>query len=560
MQEFFQAQTLPNRKALVDIELFIKAQASLASALGEESTGLDATTAFLDVNSMKVEDVMKPLQSFVKWQAQQLVLRKDGDKDLADIVRGVTKKLQHERMLRSPERFKVPHLQQGFEVLPHAGVHALESAKPRLDKLEPIAACDTPSHPRSKDKQKKFDVLTEALASTATEECAPSQSKQKISLDGSWPGTDAEGPQRNKDVAAKPKKTTAFETNQNSIRAARHREALANASAIGASKLEAPRAKNIRSGGLSRGAILYKDQRFVDLATHGRDVPETHATSIETLVDYLVKDTKSDEEKAFVIFSWVCYHVKYDIDGLYGRRPRQDCKAESVLKSRLSVCAGYAGIFEMMAKQAGLSVQQVVGTARTLSDGIGQDVKKTGHKGAHAWNAVQLGGKWFLVDCCWGAGTCTAQEFTPNFRPHFFGPVPRQLAFSHFPEDPSWQLMPSQLTYQQWIDQPILSTEAFFSHEIEFFAPMQPGLIDLSVGTNEPFVLRAPDDVYFLANFGAQKLDIKRDPVIAADGKRSSTMCLPQAKGRKWDLEIFARRGGPYGSFTHACKLAVQQS
>lgn len=53
-------------------------------------------------------------------------------------------------------------------------------------------------------------------------------------------------------------------------------------------------------------------------------------------------------------------------------------------------------------REAGLECQEVPGHSKGIGHRPGQSLKKV--KSDHLWNAVLLGGQWFLMDACWGAG------------------------------------------------------------------------------------------------------------------------------------------------------------
>jgi transglutaminase/protease-like cytokinesis protein 3 len=303
----------------------------------------------------------------------------------------------------------------------------------------------------------------------------------------------------------------------------------------------------------SRGTSLYSEISFRELAEHARQTPDNYAQSVPELTKYLVKMARTPEQKAWVIFGWVCYHVCYDVDGLHGRAPRQSSAPDDVLKSRLSVCAGYAGIFEALAAHAGLIVKQVSGHARNCSRRVGQDVIKNG-VGAHAWNAVKLGNDWILIDCTWGAGTCTNTTFEATFRPHFFGVPPNQLAFTHFPSETSWQLLEQPITYFEFINQPIVCTDVLFGHNIRFIQSSPRGVIILKGSNVGSVELDVPEDVFVMGRFGDLKTDVCRSSARCVILRFSMADVAKTAT----DLEIFVRRGGLCGTYGFACKFAVE--
>jgi len=56
----------------------------------------------------------------------------------------------------------------------------------------------------------------------------------------------------------------------------------------------------------------------------------------------------------------------------------------------------------------------------------------------HAWNAVRIdGGRWKLVDPCWGAGNVGDQKYNKAFNPFQFTASNETFGRRHFPKDPA---------------------------------------------------------------------------------------------------------------------------
>jgi len=302
----------------------------------------------------------------------------------------------------------------------------------------------------------------------------------------------------------------------------------------------------------SMGTRLYAEGEFRYWSDHGRQAPDEYAASVPELVDYLTRDTGSDLHKAWIIFSWVCHHISYDADGLHGRAKRQSCAPEDVLVSRLSVCAGYAGIFEALASHAGLMSEKISGHARILSTSPGQDVVSN-VLCSHAWNAVKLEDECILIDCTWGAGFCTEAKFEAHFRPHFFGIPPRQFAFTHFPEDTSWQLLAQPLSYLDFINQPIVCTDEFFRHRLGFVQSLPSGFINLAGCLAGSLELDVPEDVDVMGKLGDSKAEIHRSST------RVTLHFRMAASLKRADLSIFVRQGDLHGGTYHcACRFVVK--
>jgi transglutaminase/protease-like cytokinesis protein 3 len=64
------------------------------------------------------------------------------------------------------------------------------------------------------------------------------------------------------------------------------------------------------------------------------------------------------------------------------------------------------------------------------------DASATGYK--HVWNAVEIGGAWYLVDTSWAASPVLDGSDDPNF---FFLTPPSSFVHRHLPHDSDWQLL-----------------------------------------------------------------------------------------------------------------------
>lgn len=53
-------------------------------------------------------------------------------------------------------------------------------------------------------------------------------------------------------------------------------------------------------------------------------------------------------------------------------------------------------------REVGIECQEVPGHSKGIGYRQGQSLKNV--KSDHLWNAVLLGGQWFQLDACWGAG------------------------------------------------------------------------------------------------------------------------------------------------------------
>lgn len=88
----------------------------------------------------------------------------------------------------------------------------------------------------------------------------------------------------------------------------------------------------------------------------------------------------SDYDKIKRVYKWICDNVEYDYS-------YSDGSIYDALIGRKSVCAGYAGAFQVIMDALGIECYINEGKAN------GED---------HAWNIVKLEGKYYFVDATWG--------------------------------------------------------------------------------------------------------------------------------------------------------------
>ena len=101
----------------------------------------------------------------------------------------------------------------------------------------------------------------------------------------------------------------------------------------------------------------------------------------------------SEAKKIIKIHDYICNHVDY----AYNSKEEQRYTAYGALCTGKAVCQGYAVLFYRLCKEAGLSVRIISGT---------------GNGGAHAWNIVRIGSKYYNVDCTWdGQNAATYNDF-----------------------------------------------------------------------------------------------------------------------------------------------------
>ena len=113
------------------------------------------------------------------------------------------------------------------------------------------------------------------------------------------------------------------------------------------------------------------------------------------------------------VHDWIALHVAYDVDSLVpGQRKPQD--ADTVYRSGLGVCAGYANLFVALARSAGLDAAYLTGNVRSEDGDIAGS--------SHAWNAVKIDGHWALLNVTWDAGVVEDGRFEAEYRTAYLSP------------------------------------------------------------------------------------------------------------------------------------------
>jgi len=164
--------------------------------------------------------------------------------------------------------------------------------------------------------------------------------------------------------------------------------------------------------------------------------PNTTNT-IASLAVELEKTARTEADKSRAIWLWITDNITYDVDSFLSGAPI-DTSAEATLKTRISICEGYANLFYALASEMGLEAAVVTGYAKGYGyvEGMPFEIAN------HAWNAVKIDGTWQLLDATWGAGVIDSnQEFIRSYDESWHMPDPEQFIFSHLPENADWQLV-----------------------------------------------------------------------------------------------------------------------
>lgn len=159
--------------------------------------------------------------------------------------------------------------------------------------------------------------------------------------------------------------------------------------------------------------------------------------TVESLNSYLTKGVKNDSLKVLKYFDWITQNIAYDESVILSLNQRSKLTNSEILKKRKAICSEYASLFQSLCALEGINAQVVTGYVRKKPYlKLNLDVPD------HAWNAVYLNRKWYLIDLTWAAGIKQNPEglFFRNVEDYFLS-SPKMLIESHLPALPFWQLL-----------------------------------------------------------------------------------------------------------------------
>ncbi|WAR15075.1 HIL-like protein [Mya arenaria] len=100
---------------------------------------------------------------------------------------------------------------------------------------------------------------------------------------------------------------------------------------------------------------------------------------------------------------------------------------------------------------------------------VGQKINKNTHQGE--WNAVLVDGNWRFINAFWGACVLSGDEdedsknYFYTCDENFFLTDPQQLIYTHFPEEPNWQLIDTKKTIEEF-ETMVFLKDRFFNLEM----------------------------------------------------------------------------------------------
>ncbi len=255
--------------------------------------------------------------------------------------------------------------------------------------------------------------------------------------------------------------------------------------------------------------------------------------SIESVGAYIRAHASSELDRAKAVHDYVATRVSYDVPALTGHRPPQD--SDTVFRTHMGVCEGYARLFHSLAGEVGLTSRYLVGDARDAGDPAEGE--------PHAWNAVQIGDAWYLLDPTWDSGGLRNGAFEAHYSTLYFLTPPDVFVASHFPDNRGWQLRTTPISRGEFHRQPILSPR-FRAEGFELVAPDR-----VQVETHGAFeaTVRRPAGVFVVATFLPHGASEQGEDCDVRGGTDLHIRCTLGAPGT-YDVRLFSSHQ-EYGSY-----------
>ena len=143
-----------------------------------------------------------------------------------------------------------------------------------------------------------------------------------------------------------------------------------------------------------------------------------------------------DEEKVYLAHYWITHKISYDDGALQSR-----VNPEDVFLNKKAVCSGYSRLFKQILLEMNYPSSKIKNIV-----GIGKGVGYTPFSPQtenHEWNAVEINGKWCLIDTTWDAVSYLKDEF-------YLCTPPKCFARDHFPtiDDQSLQFLKNPISLE----------------------------------------------------------------------------------------------------------------
>lgn len=175
---------------------------------------------------------------------------------------------------------------------------------------------------------------------------------------------------------------------------------------------------------------------------------------ISSLAHQLSDKQANDSLKVVAFYDWITHTIEYDYATYKSMYPLLDLgqtqSTATVLRTKKALCGGYSNLFYQLCKQVNIKAEVIEGLGKVRNSSDPNDHSYRFE--SHAWNAVKLSNKWYLLDLTWSAGAMLNEQFIRKLNTEFYMPSPSIFRETHCPSDPLWQLIYLPISKENFID------------------------------------------------------------------------------------------------------------
>jgi hypothetical protein len=249
-------------------------------------------------------------------------------------------------------------------------------------------------------------------------------------------------------------------------------------------------------------------------------------SSPESAAEQIEKDFTTEYDKARAIYSWIALNIKYDYKE-YLNPPRairfsyrneadkqrqiqqlKDKTWQKAFDSKKAVCEGFTLLYQHLASLVGLKCEVIRGDSKRLLSDIGRENSLSNH----AWNTVQIGRKWILVDPTWGQGYYDSNRklMVNHFSSVYFDTDPKYFFAKHFPDSGTY--LGDKLDKDEFLNGPLIFDVAI-EGDHEILTP-DSGIIQANQGDKITFRIKnisKSETLYYLKKNQPVKIENPRE-------------------------------------------------
>ena len=269
---------------------------------------------------------------------------------------------------------------------------------------------------------------------------------------------------------------------------------------------------------------------------------------LRPLVAFLVAGQPDDFGRVKLIHDWIADNIAYDVDG-YFSGAQGNASSEGTLKQRRGVCHQYATLMEEMCSLADIPCQSISGYGRGYGFSSGGATRSD--QTNHAWSAVQIGGRWYLVDTTWDAGHVEGRSYEKHYRTTYLFMEPQNFIYTHLPENPKWQLLATPLSAGQFERLPHLRGTFF-----DFGLKLETRLARVTpAGKSVQFAIGRTGDAELMTRlFTAADVELPQRTLVQTIDRQCQVYAVFPRAGR-YRVKLFCRPRGDEGTFKLAANL-----